>query len=202
MQSIAKAVGSVTFPEYTGAQVYMVEATPETVADVAPAQYVAMIIQSIKDAMIAAGTKFFLTIDEREVQEGTAHRRGGAHIDGNFLYGWGGGGGNGWLNGVPGRILTPEQHSAQYLSEMGGTIIATNYPGCKVWSGSYNSEPGRGGSCEHFRDELETMDQFTMEPNKAYLMNSTCVHQSMPLDRTVKRQLVRLTLDNTVQVTQ
>lgn len=214
MKSIAKPVSHVQFPEFTGQQTYMNVATGHTVEQIAPPQYTETIRQMLKDAGIPMDTQFYITIDEREVVAGEAHRRGGAHIDGNYLPmfqsgqpAWGGWGstskmawGGGWLNGVPGRMLSPEHQRACYESELGGTIIATNYPACKVWAGEFEGTPGLGGSCEHFRDELEDMDQFTMEPNTAYLINSTCIHQSMPVKETVRRQLVRLTLDNTITV--
>ena len=211
MKSVARPLSPVEFPEFTGQQTYMNVADGHTVDMVAPPQYAELIRQMLKDAGIPMETKFFITIDESTVEEGKAHRRGGAHIDGNYLPefqesgpSWGGGTGyswgGGWLNGVPGRILTPDHQRACYESMLGGTIIATNYPACKVWDGEFEGTPGQGGSCEHFRDELDQMNQFTMEANTAYLINSTCIHQSMPVQETVKRQLVRLTLDTTVIV--
>lgn len=58
----------------------------------------------------------YLTIDEKIVKKGESHRRGGPHTDGNYLFGWGGGG-SGWLTGEDGRFLPREKHEEQYCSE-------------------------------------------------------------------------------------
>jgi hypothetical protein len=199
MHSVANPICNIQFPEYTGRQIYMLEATLNTLRDLALGAYETVVERMFRKSGMPADTKFYITVDEREVQAGEAHRRGGAHIDGNFLFGWGGGG-NGWLNGVPGRVLTPEQHRLQYQSPLGATLIASNYPGCDVWVGHYKGIPGQGGDCEHLREEMADMTKVRLEPNMIYLMNSGCIHQSVPVDRTVHRQLVRLTLDNTVLI--
>ena len=35
----------------------------------------------------------YLTIDERFIKKGKTHRRGNPHVDGNYIFDWGGGGG-------------------------------------------------------------------------------------------------------------
>lgn len=65
----------------------------------------------------------YLTIDAKQLSQGTTHRRPGAHIDGNYLDdmylkamrqvdpgGWTSGGGNGWKVGEGGNVLTSQQH--------------------------------------------------------------------------------------------
>lgn len=200
MHSIARPLQAVSFPEFTGAQHYMVRVEDGNIPDEISPEYQALIRQMLGDAGITSPDPFYVTVDEREVAEGESHRRGGIHIDGNYIFGWGGGGGNGWLNGVPGRMLTEEQHTQQYRSKLGGTLIASNFPGCDVWAGRFFGTPGQGGSCDHMLRELLGMQHFTMEPNRAYVMNSTCIHKSMPLMQRVKRQLIRLTLGHETDV--
>jgi hypothetical protein len=200
MHSIARPLSAITFPEFTGAQYYMVRVEDGIIPDEISPEYKALVTQMLADAGIAKPQPFFITVDEREVAEGESHRRGGVHIDGNYLFSWSGGGGNGWLNGVPGRELTEEEHTKQYRSRLGGTLIASNFPGCDVWTGRFFNTPGQGGSCEHMLGELLGMNHFTMEPNRTYVMNSTCIHKSMPLMQRVKRQLIRLTLGHETDV--
>lgn len=138
----------------------------------------------------------YLTVDEKEVMPGSSHRRGGPHTDGNYLYGWGGGGG--WNTGEDGRVLTREKHLAQYCAEGGGMIIASTYAACRAWVGDFTGEPDQGGNCEAI--DLTGMDSFLLKPNTLYLANSTCIHESIPIMEKVKRQLFRLTLPHTVCV--
>ena len=118
-------------------------------------------------------------------------RRGGPHTDGNYLYGWGGNGG-GWLTGEDGRFLPREKHINQYCSDKGGMLIISSYEACKGWNGEYDGEPNQGGDCSHL--DLSTMESFIMEKNTLYWGNSTFIHESLPIDEDVKRQLVRITL--------
>lgn len=191
IHSQARAIGIVQFPEFMAAQVYMHECCKGKSLIGIPEQYQPMINEMLEKANIPDGHRFFVTIDEREVQANEAHRRGGAHIDGNYLYSWQGG----WLNGVPGRTLTPEQHKLQYQDNLGGgMLIASNYPGCDGWVGEIDGIAGQGGSCEHLRDQFDKLEMFRLSPSTIYMTNSTFIHQSMPLDKPVKRQLLRLTL--------
>lgn len=196
MESIAMPLVDVQFPEFSGLRVYMQKFNVAQIVGKlkTPAQYAEMLRDMVLRAELPFNMEVFLTVDEKEVQAGHAHRRGGAHVDGNFIYDWGGGGGGGWLNGTPGRVLTPEQHKLQYQSPLGGTIIASNYEACDVWTGELDGIPGQGGDCEHLRPQFDGLTQFRMNANKAYVGNSLFVHQSMPVAETVKRQLVRLTL--------
>lgn len=133
----------------------------------------------------------YVTIDELEVKCGETHRRGGKHTDGNYLFGWGGGG-SGWLTGENGRVLPREKHIQQYCSDGGGMLIVSSYEGCDGWNGEYNGEPNQGGNCDHI--DVSGLEKFTMEKNVIYWGNSTFIHESLPMDRDIKRQLIRITL--------
>ena len=89
----------------------------------------------------------YVTIDEKIVRKGESHRRGGPHTDGNYLFGWGGGGG--WLTGEDGRFLPRDQHEEQYCSEKGGMLIVSSYKACRGWNGELKGEPAQGGDCSH-----------------------------------------------------
>ena len=135
--------------------------------------------------------KAYITIDEKIVRKGESHRRGGPHTDGNYLFGWGGGGG-GWLTGEDGRFLPREQHEEQYCSEKGGMLIVSSYEACKGWNGEFEGQPNQGGDCTHL--DLSNMNSFNLKSHTLYWGNSTFIHESLPLEEDVERQLVRITL--------
>jgi hypothetical protein len=144
---------------------------------------------------VKTGTAF-VTIDQKTVQPGQSHRRGGPHVDGNFIFDWGNGdgGGNGWLTGGMGRYLPPEKHLLQYASPTGGLLIASSFQACSAWLGTFNGIPLQGGNCEHLVDQLKTKQKLLLQENVVYLGNSTCVHESLSVHQTVNRTLIRITL--------
>jgi hypothetical protein len=59
-------------------------------------------------------------------------------------------------------------------------------------NGDFEGEPNQGGDCSHL--DLSKMDCYEMESNTLYWGNSTFIHESLPVQEDVKRQLVRITL--------
>lgn len=145
------------------------------------------LIKSMLSHITASGIAY-LTIDEKLVRNGQSHRRGGPHTDGNYIYGWGGG----WLTGSAGRYLPENQHKEQYCSHTGGMIIASSYSACEGWVGEFSQEPKQGGCCSHV--DLSAMDNIKLNENTIYLGNSTFIHESLPVNKDVYRQLIRITL--------
>lgn len=196
LHSKARAVGEITFPQFTGARVYMARNLAGHPLEGVPESYHAVIDQMLADAGIPEHTGFYVTIDEKFLKKTNKLRRGGVHIDGNYLFGWGG---NGWLNGVPGRMLTEDQHRLQYQSELGGVIMASTFVACEGFIGTIDGSAGLGGDCEHLRDQLGKMESFWLKENVVYLGNSTFVHEGHVVNEDTNRQLVRITLDTTYQ---
>lgn len=131
----------------------------------------------------------FITIDSKIIEAGKTHRRPGKHVDGNFIFDWGGGGG--WLTGSAGRYLKPKDHYRQYCDNFnGGTLIVSDAVGCKAWDGLFKGYARQGGDCSH----IETGEGFLLKPNFLYFMNSTGIHESIIIDQSIKRTLVRITL--------
>ncbi len=193
-------VGKVSFPEFRGAQAYMhpidlaAPTLPSDCADFAP-----VVALMIRDSGITPSGAAFVTIDQRHIRAGQSHRRPGPHVDGNFIFDWGGGGG-GWLTGVAGRVLSPENHRLQYCNPMGGMLIASDAVGCRVWRGEFSGQPKQGGDCSHLGEQLDSAQSWLMEAGAVYLGNSTCVHESLPFAHDVRRTLVRITLPSTVLI--
>lgn len=144
-----------------------------------------------KHLKLKRGTAF-LTADRKSIKQGQTHRRGGAHIDGNYLgLDWrtpdpGGG----WKVGNDGSSLTKEQHQESYCSSTGGMLIISDYQACKGWEGIFDATARTGGSCEH----LELDNGFWLQPLTVYQTTSQFIHQSMPVSENITRRLVRITL--------
>jgi hypothetical protein len=190
IKSKSKMIKPISLPEWKGDRVYMYEF--EMSNPVLPKKYKRwepLINEIIESAPKKTG-KAYLTIDEKIVKKGESHRRGGPHTDGNYLFGWGGG--SGWLTGEDGRFLPREKHEQQYCSDKGGMLIVSSYEACDGWNGDFHGQPNQGGDCSHL--DLSNMEKFRLKKNTLYWGNSTFIHESLPLDKDVKRQLVRITL--------
>jgi hypothetical protein len=191
LKSKSKTIKTISLPPYRGDRVYMHEFYIENpILPVGYERWMSTLQEIIKYSPKKTG-KAYLTIDEKLVKKGESHRRGGPHTDGNYIFGWGGGG-SGWLTGEDGRFLPREQHEQQYCSEKGGMLIVSSYTSCKGWVGEFDGQPNQGGDCSHL--DLSKMDSFYLESNKLYWGNSTFIHESLPLEEDVERQLVRVTL--------
>jgi hypothetical protein len=194
LHSKVRSVATIQFPDFKGEHVYMARNLAGHGLQGVPNQYHSIINKMLSSAKIPQHTGFYVTIDEQALRKDAKLRRGGVHIDGNYVFGWGG---NGWLNGVAGRMLTEDQHRIQYQSELGGVIMASNFQACEAFVGTIEGVAGQGGDCEHLRDKLPEMDSFWLKENVVYHGNSTFIHEGHVVSQDVKRQLVRLTLDTT-----
>jgi hypothetical protein len=181
-----------TLPSFAGDQLYMhpIELDGPLVLPAALEHWIGAIDRLLKWSPIRKGIAF-VTIDQRRIEGGTSHRRPGPHVDGNFIFDWGGGG---WLTGENGRVLGPEDHRRQYCSPGGGFLIASDFEGCRAWIGEFDRAPLQGGNCEHIKNQLADAYSFILKPNVAYWGNSTGVHESLPLRESFNRSLLRITL--------
>lgn len=200
LQSKSKMIKEISLPEFRGDKIYMYSFDIEN--PILPSGYerwYSTISEIISHSPKKTG-KAYLTIDEKIVNKGETHRRGGPHTDGNYLFSWGNidpnpgqpQPGSGWLTGEDGRFLPREQHEQQYCSEKGGMLIVSSYESCKGWNGKYDGQPNQGGDCSHLN--LSEMETFILKTNTLYWGNSTFIHESLPVKEDVKRQLVRITL--------
>lgn len=197
LHSKVRAVGQITFPEFAGTHVYMARNLVGHPLQGVPDAYRDIVNNMLKQADIPEHTGFYVTIDEQFLKKDNKLRRGGVHIDGNYLFSWGSSGG--WLNGTPGRMLTEDQHRLQYQSELGGVIMASSFVACEAFTGTIDGAAGHGGDCEHLRPEFHKLDSFWLKEGVVYLGNSTFIHEGHVVSQDTNRQLVRITLDTTFQ---
>lgn len=190
INSVSKEFYEINIPSFDG-ELKMVPFNLENLEGV-PAGFHRTVTEMVSGLPFKRGIAY-LTVDGREVEKGSTHRRGGKHIDGNYIpevCGWGSGG-NGWKVGEGGRTLTSEHHRQSYESETGGMLIASTYPACKGWIGNFKGKAKEGGDCSHIS---ELNDGFIMKPNTVYYGNSQFLHESLPIDQTVHRTIIRVTL--------
>lgn len=189
--SVSKELYEVQIPDFTG-EVKMLPFNLEDLAEI-PKQFKELVSKMIEALPVKKGIAY-LTVDGKLVKKGNTHRRGGVHIDGNYLpsLSWGSsGGGNGWKVGEGGRILSSKEHKLSYEIETGGMLIASNYPACKGWNGIFEGSPYVGGDCSRIEGLGEG---FILKPNTVYYGNSQWLHESLPIDKTTHRVIARITL--------
>lgn len=189
--SISKELYEVQIPLHTG-ELKMLPFNLEDLAEI-PGKFKGLVEKMIETLPIKKGIAY-LTVDGKKVMAGQTQRRGGVHIDGNFLPSlkWGSSGGqNDWKVGGDGRKINPEEHKLSYKNKTGGMLIASTYPACKGWNGVYKGEPGTGGDCTKVSNLGEG---FILKPNVVYYGNSQFLHESLPIEETTHRVIVRVTL--------
>ena len=198
--SISRELYEVSIPEFSG-QIKMLPFNLESLHEI-PAAFKELVSKMIEALPIKKGTAF-LTLDGKLVQKGDSQRRGGVHIDGNYLpSGWGGegsGGQGGWKVGEGGRILSSKEHKLSYESPTGGMLIASTYPACKGWNGEFEGTAYVGGDCTRIQNLGEG---FTLKPNVVYYGNSQFLHESLPVDKDIHRVMARITLPDNYSVLQ
>lgn len=195
INSVGKITGTVEFPQFSGTRIYMAPITKENFRDGIPEQY-HLTLGAMLDQVPQIGMKdqIFVTIDEKHLMPNTQHRRGGAHIDGNFIFDWGGGDRGGWMSGVSaGRQLSARNHKLQYGSKRGGILMASNYSACQVWVGDIEGSPEQGGDVSHL--DLSGMESFMLPAGQVLLGNSSMIHQGHTVQQEVNRQLIRVTMN-------
>lgn len=200
-QSKIHRAGDIKFPTFRNAQLYMHPIVagrrdrdfgrlPKAYGD-----FERPLDEMLASTKITKDTTIYITIDQSRVRAGNTHRRAGAHVDGNYIFDWAGGGDdNRWITDELVPHLGPAEHRVQYCNPNGGVILASNVVGCQAWRGTLEGAPGQGGDCEHLKDQLAQLPNFLLVPNAIYVGNSTMVHESLPQDQDVERTLMRITL--------
>ena len=162
------------FPAFTGTRIMMMPVELNYTKGV-PEQYAYMLheLYAVMEKRFI-GQIGYLTIDERELAKGETLRRSGLHVDG-YYHGrcgaWGGGGGWGSVGN--------------------GMLTISSTPHCRAYLGYMEGEPKDEGECDHLvmpnKGEI-------FEANEIYWVDGACVHESIPVFETTKRQFVRLSM--------
>jgi hypothetical protein len=119
----------------------------------------------------------YLTIDEAVLAKGETHRRPGLHVDGIGEDGssdgaWGGGGTWGSR----------------------GFLMTSSHVGCQAWEQSFEAGLLPNGDCEPLRDQCQEETRRVLNGGRLYACPGLCVHEAVPMEKTTKRQFVRISM--------
>lgn len=200
MLSTIRVGETITFPPFADERHYMV---PFDIATGLPSHLAHW--QETVDTMLSGvgGRVAYLMIDQARVLPGCLHRRGGPHVDGNWIEGirTHGGSGNGPGHVHPGTTTPspPKPDPGPHHSHRGhahlsyrpeAIILASDIEGCRAYVGSFHGEPKDDGDCSHL--DFSNAVAIAMRAGVAYVGNVTMVHESLQIAAGGRRTLVRL----------
>lgn len=183
--------GAVIFPAFQAERIYMREfrqgdgykAVPERWRDT-----VAMMLAGVETDLPG-----YLMVDQKRLVPGEIHRRGGVHVDGN----WMASAGSHRNPTPPGHNHPPDEpsgprhfHGFEYAPE--AIVLASNVEGCRVFLGEFDGCPTSGGDCSHF--DLSGAQQILMQRNRVYRCTATTIHESVPHWAHAERTVVRINI--------
>jgi len=173
MESRVVKQGPVTFPEFTGERLYMmpfrVHNDGSIDLPVANMRWMPT-IKAMLAGIFTSSNDLYLMVDQAEVKAGQPHRRGGVHIDGN------------WVDAAKeDKLFNPDEL----------LLLASDVFGCKAYTGIYDlRQVGSGGDCTNVK--LENAKEVRMEPGYVYAGTVATLHESVPVAQDCKRTLVRI----------
>jgi len=177
--------GIVSFPKHTGEKIYMVpflkrEGLPSHISR----------WQSVVDVMledIETDQPIYIMVDQGIVKAGNPHRRGGIHIDGNWMPDIQAHGGGSW---IPTPIHSPFPTHEHTELKPEALILSSDVSACAFYKGEIEAQVGDGGDCSHL--DLSSFNRELAEPNRVYIGNVTVLHESLPVLKSCQRTVVRL----------
>ncbi len=140
------------------------------------------ILKSLCKQINAFNGEAYMTVDEKIVEKGCFHRRPGPHVDGFWVK----------ESHSHGQPKPPGSHIHKKNIARMPLILVSNEVGCRVWSGLFDELPQSDGDLSHVK--LKENKSEILEANRAYFLSGDCIHESLPMQETVKRSLLRITL--------
>lgn len=140
--------------------------------------------ENVKSALSSIKNKegeAYLEIEGKFIKKQRTLRRPGAHIDGNYK--------PSELTFGPKPYMCVD-FERQFKKKTGGIILVTNYASSIGWNGDFCGEPKKGGDCSHFN----LGECFELKEDAIYYGNNHFIHESLPLDKSVHRTFMRITL--------
>lgn len=223
-ESKFKRLGIVTFPTFHNVRVMMMPVVIGDPLPPSLEHYDELVGQMVIHAGQHKGQIGYLTIDEKDITPGQSHRRPGLHVDSvhvvepepTFVHPH-------WEKlpeppAVPApdpmmvRLRTLEAENKKLHTankklqaaldtaravgswgsrEHGMLLVASDF-GCNLYSGMFEGGTDNEGGCEHLRAQCGTPSPMT--PNVIHWLGGLCVHESLPMAKPTRRQLVRLSL--------
>lgn len=192
--------GRIPFPPFTGERIYMLQFSRKLGL---PERYARW--QPTVDAMLSEldhsnpNGCIYLMVDQAIVKAGETHRRGGPHIDGNWLPTAGSHGTGTGRHGVTNGRHGTGRHGTNNGNDWAvknlapeAIVLASDVTGSCAYVGEIDGDPAVGGDCSHL--ELSKLKRRVLRGGTAYIGNVTMIHESIPVKRNCKRTLVRLNI--------
>lgn len=172
-----RGLGAAVLPPFTGTRAMMLPfliGRPDTLPD--PLHGYRSVVDRLSTLWpFHRGEVGYLTVDERVVPAGQAHRRPGLHVDGVY--------------GDSAGSWSPPPGSWGSLTE--GMLTVASHAGCRAWRGRVEGGPGPDGECDRLALPGEPT---TFQPNEVYWVGGLCVHESVPMPVETPRQFVRVSM--------
>jgi len=177
--------GNVEFPENTGERIYMMPFTLESGLPEHASRWQDTINSMLCD--IDTAETMYLMVDQGLVKSGDSHRRGGVHIDGNWIAAT-----NDWDTSGHKTLFAGRHDTGHRIIGLSdeSIVLASDLSACNAYAGEFVGTPREGGACDHI--DLSKADVTRMEANKVYTGNVTMLHESLPVEEDVMRTLVRI----------
>lgn len=184
-QSIVQKFSQVPFPAFLAERVYMQEFTKSKGLPANLSRWQPTVDAMLQD--VETDAPIYIMIDQGEVQAGESHRRPGMHLDGYWcpsaqVHG----GGQHYTQGS--WRTNPWLHVD--FSDPEAIILASDISACKAVVGEWQGICKEGGDCQHI--DTSSMQEIKLEAGFAYAGNVTMLHESLPLQQSTRRTLVRL----------
>lgn len=194
MLSTVQRRGQVSFPLFTGERVYMQPFTKKAGLPVNLARW-----QPTVDAMldgVETDQQIYLMIDQKEVGAGHSQRRPGMHVDGYWIPAIHGhdGGGHGWHRHIRHGSCPNNAWSHVDFNQPEAIILASDVSASRALVGEFDGVIGEGGDCSHLN--LSHLPSVTLQSGHVWAGNVSMLHESLPVERTCRRTLVRLNVPN------
>jgi hypothetical protein len=198
---------SVAFPAFTGERVHMQKFTKNAGLPSYLERW-----QSTVDAMlngVEANGNIFIMIHQGQIIKNTHHRRGGIHIDGNWIEGLSAHDGEPTHSGLsahgnptptPGHRMGlssgwgPPDRWKEVSSNPQTLILASDVQACIAFTGEYESAEFNGGDCSYVNPR--SLNSFGLKKNVVYVGDTLTLHESLPLEYSCQRTVVRLNVVN------
>lgn len=203
-KSIFKELKEITLPSYIAHQAIRntrVLMLPILLEDIKTlpndlSHYEQTVQELIEVAPVKEGVGY-LTIDEKFVKKGDTLRKKGLHVDGvgtddrKDLGPWA-------ATGIRYQCSTMWDDGAKRwlygAAGVGGMITVSSPVGCRAWNKEFEGRIGNNGDCEKLREKFPDEEATVFKAGMAYWCNSTCVHESLPMEHNTCRTFVRLSM--------
>jgi hypothetical protein len=172
----------VSMPEYIMDRLLYMHKTSMSFPQLPPVyqDYLIPVKQMLKNIK-PSELPIYITIDEKHLKAGEYHRKPGIHVDYNWYE----------KNAKHGKGA----HGHKFVDNpKGGMLIATNHMSAWAYSGIFSGDMLPGGDCSLIDLKANFLAAVPITENQIFFLGSTCIHEPLPVQFAINRQLIRINL--------